>query len=128
MVTALRAQIERRLQTIDGLVAGESMYGHGRAYWANGKEAVHFESDSVVEIRLTRAVIRERRAALKTDERVMLRPHTSDWIAVRFVRPADVDFVIELAERSAEAHRPAAGVAAKPPPSGADLRRRQRFH
>jgi hypothetical protein len=41
---------------------------------------------------------------------------------------ADVDFVVELAERAAEAHLPAPGHMAKPPPTGAALARRKRFH
>lgn len=127
-MAGLRTRIARRLARIDGLCEGESMYGHGTAYWANGKEAVHFEDDDVVEIRLTKAVIREHRAELKGDDRVRLRPHGGDWISVRYASPRDADFVVELAARAADAHRPPSGVPAKPPPSGSALARRQRFH
>ncbi len=124
----LRGQIERRLDTIDGLLVGESMFGHGTAYWANGKEVLHFEEQSTVEIRLTRAVIGERRPELKADDRVALRAHGGDWISVRYRTVADVEFVVELASRAVAAHRPPPGVPAKPPPTGASLARRKRFH
>lgn len=124
----VRRLIERRLAELDGLLPGESMFGHGAAYWVNGKEVLHFEEGSTVEIRLTRAVIRDHRAALKADDRVVLRPHGGDWITVRYATTTDVDFVVRLTADAAAAHRPAPGVPAKPPPTGADLARRQRFH
>lgn len=124
----LRRQIERRLRIIDGLLAGESMFGHGRAYWANGKEVLHFEESGFVEIRLTRPVISKQRPALKSDGRVVLRPHGRDWIGVQYATAADVDFVAQLAAQAVEAHRPPPGVPAKPPPTGSDLERRKRFH
>jgi hypothetical protein len=110
------------------LTEGESMFGHGTAFWVNGKEVAHFESNGVIEIRLTRPVIRERRPALKADDRVTLRPSGADWITVRFDSPDDLDFIVELAALAEQAHLPPAGVPAKPPPVGADLERRKRFH
>ena len=124
----LRKQIERRLAALDGLIAGESMFGHGTAYWANGKEALHFEDDGIVQIRLTRSIIHDHRATMKADERVALRPHGGDWITVRYATARTVDFITELATRAADAHRPPPGVPASLPPTGADLARRQRFH
>jgi hypothetical protein len=104
------------------------MFGHGTAFWVNGKEIAHFEADALIEIRLTRVVIRERRAALKEDSRVVLRPSGTDWITVRFKTPDDVDFVSELVSRAEEAHRSSPGTSPRPPPTGADLERRKRFH
>lgn len=127
-MTDLRALIEQRLSGIPGLLLSESMFGHGDAYWANGKEVLHFEDESNVEIRLTRAVIREHRAALKADDRVALRPNGGDWISVRYATAADVELIAQVATQAAEAHRPPPGVSAKPPPSGTELARRQRFH
>lgn len=47
---------------------------------------------------------------------------------MRFAAEADVAFVVELARRAATAHLPDDGAAPKPPPTGADLERRRRFH
>lgn len=104
------------------------MFGHGTAFWANGKEVLHFEGSSTVEIRLTRQVIGEHRATLKADERVELRRAGGDWISVRYVCADDVEFIAELAAWATEAHRPRPGVCAKPPPTGSELERRKRFH
>jgi len=104
------------------------MFGHGIAYWANGKEVLHFEGEATLEIRLTRALIRDNREALKADERVELRRHGGDWVTVTVATPDDVEFVVGLAAQAADAHRPPPGVPAKPPPTGPELSRRQRFH
>jgi hypothetical protein len=97
-------------------------------FWCNGTEIAHFDSDDVIDLRLTRSVIRELRPALRADPRVELRKGSSDWVEVRMAADNDVDFVIELAERAAAVHRAGPGQIAKPPPVGADLERRRRFH
>jgi hypothetical protein len=127
-VADVAAPLRRRLEAVPGVAVGESMFGHGTAYWVNGREIAHFEGDGDIEVRLTRPVIAERRRALKADDRVRLRPSGGDWITVRFDSTADVDFVVELVTVAEQAHRPAPGVMAKPPPIGADLERRRRFH
>lgn len=127
-VRTLRQQIERRLERLDGLLPGESMFGHGRAFWANGKEVVHFQEETTVQVRLTRPIIRERIDELRADPRVELRSRASDWIRIHIGAPADADFVVDLAMGAEQAHRPPPGVPAKAPPTGADLARRQRFH
>jgi hypothetical protein len=122
------ATLHSRIGEIDGVMPSGSMFTGGDAYWVNGKEIAHFEGDGEIEIRLTKAVIRERRPEFKADPRVELRPSGADWITVHFAAAADADFVVALVAIAADAHRPPAGTMAKPPPTGADLRRRQRFH
>ena len=61
------------------------MFGPEDAFWCNGKEIAHFHGADVVELRLTKAVIRELRPLLRADDRVTLRKGTSDWIEVRVV-------------------------------------------
>jgi len=124
----VRSDLEARLAGIDGAVVSDSMFGHGDAYWVNGKEIAHFEGEDVIEVRLTRAVIREHRAAFKADPRVQLRPSGADWITVQVSSAEDIVFVVELVTTAANEHRPPRGAPAKPPPTGAQLRRRQRFH
>jgi hypothetical protein len=104
------------------------MFADGLAWWVNAKEIAHFHAGGEIEIRLTKAVIREQRAELRTDERVTLRPGTSDWLTVKVETKRDVDFVVGLVEQAAAANRPPPGEMAKPPPTGAALARRKRFH
>jgi hypothetical protein len=123
-----RSDLENHLREIEGVIVSDSMFGHGAAYWVNGTEIAHFESDEVIEVRLTRLEIRERRPAFKADDRVDLRPSGADWITVRFSSPDDVSFVVDLVTIAAHAHQPPSGKTARPPPTGEAFRHRQRFH
>ena len=124
MIEALRDAVA----ALDDVVESPSMFKGDLAYWVDGKEIAHFEDEDLIEIRLTRSGVRERRDALRDDPRVELRYSGSDWIAVHFSLPADAGFVLELVEAAAVAHRPPDGVPAEPPPTGSDLERRRRFH
>ena len=124
----LRAHVDDRLRRVRGLVVSDAMFGTGDAYWCNGKEVAHFESNTVIEVRLTKPEIRDRRERLKADARVELRPSGADWITVTLASPRDVAFVVDLVRVAVKAHRPPPGVPAKPPPTGQELDRRRRFH
>jgi hypothetical protein len=121
-------RIMRELCQIDGVIEGESAFKDGPALWVNGKEIAHFEGERAIDLRLTRAEIRARRATLRADPRVSLRSSSSDWITVVYAGPQDEDFVRELTEISAAAHRPSDGGPGRLPPAGADLARRRHFH
>jgi hypothetical protein len=116
------------LLDIDGVVEGPSTFSDGDAFWVNGTQIAHLHDDDMIELRLTRQVWAEHRARLKSEARVRRRSPSSDWIDVRFAQRADVGFVTELAELAAATHRPADGSPSKPPPTGAALERRRRFH
>jgi hypothetical protein len=97
------------------------------AFWVNGKEVAHFHAGAVA-IRLTRPVFSANRDRLRADPRVTRRSSASDWISIQLATSRDVEFAAELAELAAAAHRPPEGVPMRPPPAGADLARRRRFH
>ena len=94
----------------------------------NGTQIAHWRDPWTLELRLTKRVISERRAELKQDPRVTLRRGSSDWLMLRFDSRDDVIFAARLAIAAADAHRPPDGVPLKPPPEGAALERRRRFH
>jgi hypothetical protein len=121
-------RIMRQLCQIDAVVEGESSFKDGPALWVNGKEIAHFEGERAIDLRLTRAEIRARRASLRADPRVSLRSASSDWITVEFADLGDEAFVRELAEIAAAAHRPGDGRPGRLPPAGGDLARRRHFH
>jgi hypothetical protein len=118
----------RELCQVDGVIEGESAFKDGPALWVNGKEIAHFEDEHAIDLRLTRAEIRARRAELRADPRVSLRAASSDWITVEFADPGDEALVRELTEIAAAAHRPIDGGPGRLPPAGADLARRKHFH
>ena len=124
MTDALRDAIA----AIAGVVESPSMFKDDLAYWVHAKEIAHFEAVDLIEIRLTRPAIRQRREELKNDPRVDLSYSGSDWITVRFFSPEDLSLVLDLVEDAAAAHRPPPGVAPDPPPVGSELERRRRFH
>ena len=97
------------------------------AYWVNGKQTANVVGDDHLAVRLTRKVISAHRARFKADDRIELRG-SSDWVGVRVTAPADAALAVELVELAAAVYRPTDGSPCKPPPSGADLERRRRFH
>jgi hypothetical protein len=113
---------------IGGVAEGDSAFKDGTGFWVNGTEIAHFDGPNAIDLRLTRAEIRARRAVLRDNPRVTLRASSSDWLTVEVSTPADEDFVLELAEIAAAAHRPRDGSAPQLPPTGAALARRRRFH
>ena len=119
----------KAIGTLDGVELGENVFGSDGdpAWWVNAKQMANPVGEDELAVRLTRKVISRERARLKADERVEIRG-SSDWIGVLVRKPADVALAVELAAMAAEQYRPAAGVPSKPPPTGADLERRRRFH
>ena len=131
MRTTLAARLKRRLRDIDAVDEGSSIFSEDDAapgYFVNGKQIAHFSAPDVVEIRLTKALIRAERERLRADARVELRKNSSDWLKVRLRTKTDLDFIENLVRAAVAAHLPASGTPPRPPPSGADLARRRRFH
>lgn len=130
MNTAMRSAW-RELARVPDLVAGPSVFADDdatRAYWIGGKQIANLLDADRVEIRATKAVIRELRPRLKADPRVELRRNPSDWLTVRVGSADDVALVVELTVAAADAHRSQANAGGPPVPEGADLARRRRFH
>jgi len=61
----MRNALETRPREIEGVIVSDSMFGNGYAYWVNGTKIAHIEHDDVIEVRLTRSEIRERRPAVQ---------------------------------------------------------------
>lgn len=122
------SELRDAIAAIEGVVESPSMFKDDLGYWVHGKEIAHLEDENLIDIRLTRQVIRARRTELRSDPRVALRSSGSDWVSVGFTLPDDRGFVLDLVEAAAAAHRPARGETPYPPPTGPELERRRRFH
>lgn len=118
--------LERVAGKAEGVALGEGAFAPGPALWVGKREIAHFDAERTLDLRLTKAVIRDRRAELKADSRVELRPGASDWIELDLASPADEAWAIALVADAVDANRPTAPKGA--PPTGADLARRRRFH
>ena len=127
-VPTLAQRLLSRVRGIEDVMEAESVFRPGAGFWVNGTEIAHLDEGDVLDLRLTAAVIRERRVELKSDPRVTLRRGGSHWLEVRFRNLTDVEFAAGLVEVAVAAHRPRPGVMVVPPPAGADLARRRRFH
>src|SRR5437870_4573350 len=108
--------LERCAREIAGAQLGDGVFTEGQAVWCGTREVAHFHDGSgELEVRLTKAVVRERRAELKADERVTLRKSASDWIAFTIETKTDEDDALALVRAAVEAN--AATAPAGPPPS-----------
>lgn len=65
----LAEHLREAIARLDGVTESESMFKDGLAYWVNGKEVAHFDAGQTIDIRLTRDLIRSRRAELRADPR-----------------------------------------------------------
>lgn len=83
---------------VGGLVEAPSRYKDDLAYWLDGREIAHLEDANVLDLRLTRAVIRQ----FKDDPRVVRRAG-SDWAALD-VSQEDGEFVKMLVAKAIEAN------------------------
>lgn len=84
---------------VGGLVEAPSRYKDDLAYWLDGREIAHLEADNVLDLRLTRAVIRQ----FKDDPRVVRRA-SSDWATLE-VSEEDAGFVKTLVGKAIEANK-----------------------
>lgn len=108
------------------MALGDGAFAPGPAVWVGRREVAHADADGMLDVRLTRSVIRARRNELRTDPRIILRGSSSDWLAVRVGTAVDVDFALSLLDDAVAANVTTAEPG--PPPAGSDLARRSRFH
>jgi len=69
--------------------------GHTDALWFGTHEIAHTHNGQV-DVRLTRAGVRELRDELRSDARIDLRGPGFDWILIRVRNAADVKRAVEL--------------------------------
>jgi hypothetical protein len=96
----LRAELTGRILRLPGVELRPSGFTGDEAFFARRREVAHFHGDRVLDIRLTRARIRE----LPADARVTLRG-ASDWCEFAFARREDLDRAAELVALAATADR-----------------------
>ena len=130
MARDLRMRLWQSLREIDGVDEGNSVFAEddARALWVDATQVAHFVAADALEVRLTKKLISADRASLKADPRVTFRKNASDWLVVKFYRTADLPFVRGLVAAAVDVHQPTEDRPSRPPPSGAELARRRRFH
>lgn len=126
-LATLRDELRSRLLATDGVLPGGAVFGGLEGFWIDAKLVAEVMDATRVQLRLTKPLIRELRPRLEGDARVELRK-TSDWVTLRLRTKADAAFAGELIGLAAPLYAPAPGTASRPPPSGADLEKRRRWH
>src|SRR5271154_7267754 len=101
----MQDELMERLGRLDGAVVSEGAFSPGPALWVGKREIAHFDGDQTLDVRLTKSVIAGRRSALRADDRVVLRPGTSDWLEVSIESPEDAEFAISLVVDAVAADR-----------------------
>lgn len=124
-MTIDRQSFMERLASVPGASLGEGAFSPGPAIWAGRREVAHFDSDGALDVRLTKAAIRQRRPELKANPRVTLRANSSDWIEFDLTDGDAGDEAVALVQAALAANLPTAEPG--PQPTGTDLERRRRF-
>lgn len=112
-------ELIEQLRQIDGAVIGEGAFSPGPAVWVGTREVAHFDANGALDVRLTKAVIREQRSVLKADDRVTLRGSGSDWLEIRVVVKPDLEFAVAMVKVAVASNLPTANPGL--PPTGAEL-------
>jgi hypothetical protein len=122
----MQGELIEHLRRVDGAVIAEGAFSPGPALWVGKREIAHFDGVQTLDVRLTRSNIASRRSELRANDRIVLRPGSSDWLEVKIESPGDVEFAISLVKEAVAANLETAVPGL--PPTGADLQRRRRFH
>jgi len=78
------------------VVQVRSRFGDHPAWRAGGREFAHLHSESLLDLRLPRAV----QANLRNDPRAHFRRHASAWLELEFHTDRDVADLVALARRA----------------------------
>lgn len=100
----LRDEMLEAILALDDVELRTSRFSKSDAFFVGRREFAHFHAGNELDLRLTRAEISRRGAALLEDRRVSRPNPRGDWVEVRFPRRADLDFVLELVAAAREAN------------------------
>jgi len=87
--------LEARILSLAGVERRQSRWGHEDAYWIGTREFIHFHGQDRLDVRVGRKTVKAR-PGIRSDSRVTLRPHASDWIEFRLRQQTDVNDAFEL--------------------------------
>lgn len=81
-----------------------SRFAHVPALRVGSREFLHFDRPGLVDLRLTRRVIRAKRELLADHPSTRFRGASSDWVNFELKSEADVEFVASLLPLTIEAN------------------------
>ena len=92
---ALRDDLTKLIGDLPGIECRASRWSDQPAFFLGGREVAHLHDGNVVDIRLTRAVIRKLGLREQKDGGMVLRG-SSDWAEYSFARRADLERALVL--------------------------------
>ncbi len=99
-----REALRHAVAGVPGVIQRPSRWAGGLAYFVGDREIVHVHRDGSLDVRLTRALLREKRVMRTLDPRLRTRGPSSEWAAVSASDPHDLPFVVALVEEAARAN------------------------
>ncbi|MGB6499958.1 MAG: luciferase family protein [Thermoplasmata archaeon] len=101
---SVRKELEQKLAVISGLDRRSSRWGREHAYFVGDREIAHFHGEERMDVRLTKELIRERKAEHAFDHRVRTRGPSAEWAAVRITESRDIALALSLVEDAMRAN------------------------
>ena len=98
---SLKHELLALLEPVEGFAALPSKVAGGTALFFKGKEFAHFHHDNEIDLRLTKAVIKQ--LGLVHPDRSPFHPTrspSSQWIEVRFYSSVEVQHVAALVKKA----------------------------
>lgn len=97
--------IVARLVTLAGVSEAPSQWADRAALWVDGREIAHLGSDGWLDVRLSRKLIAQHRAALRSDPAVELRRSGGDWARFRVETDEALAEAVRFCGLAVEANR-----------------------
>jgi hypothetical protein len=101
---SVRAELERRLGALPGVTQRPSRYGDSSSHYVGDREIAHFHGDDRMDVRLTKELIRERKAEGALDPRVRTRGPSAEWATVPVIETRDLALAVDLVEEAVRAN------------------------
>jgi hypothetical protein len=106
-VTESRSRLDDRLVekalTLAGVVEHRSRFADVPALRIGNRELLHFDQPGLVDLRLTRKLIRVNRELLASHSSTRFRVESSDWVNFELESDSDVEFVVSMLRMAIEA-------------------------
>lgn len=129
MAVTLKQRVRKQLSSLDHVEEGDAIFDPSeRGFFVDGRLVAEFAGPNTIGVRLTWPLIRDRKKTFVDDPRIDPIRSGTDWVTVQFRRANDLALVATLVELAAQQYLPPPGQPLRPPPTGADLDRRRRFH
>jgi len=101
---SLKEQLGNRILTLPNVDLQKSRFSSNEAFVSAGREFAHFHNNDVIDIRLTKKLIRQFQTELRQDARVTLR-NASDWLEFAFNNDEDLEKAVALTQLALDANK-----------------------